>query len=101
LCLAAILPFDPAGCGISRWQGRDNPWSIRRSGGTIGCPPITGGETLMSEPDHIDALKQQHAALERAIDEENARPHPDDDTIADLKRQKLRIKDQLYQLERH
>ena len=55
----------------------------------------------MSEPDRIVALKQQHAALEHEIDEENARPLPNRDTIADLKRQKLRIKDELYQLERH
>ena len=55
----------------------------------------------MSEPDRIVALKQQHAALEREISEENARPLPNHDTIADLKRQKLRIKDELYQLQRH
>lgn len=54
----------------------------------------------MSEQDRIAALKERHAALERAIDEENRRPLPNDDLITDLKRQKLRIKDQLYQLER-
>ena len=54
----------------------------------------------MSEPDRIVALKLQHAALEREISDENARPLPNHDTIADLKRQKLRIKDELYQLER-
>ncbi len=55
----------------------------------------------MSLNDRIEVLKQQHAALERAIDEENTRPLPNHDAIADLKRQKLRIKDELYQLERH
>jgi hypothetical protein len=54
----------------------------------------------MSQTDRIDALKQQHAALERAIDEENARPMPNRDAISDLKRQKLRIKDELFHLER-
>ena len=54
----------------------------------------------MSQQDRIAALKEKHAALERAIDEENRRPLPNDDVITDLKRQKLRIKDQLYQLER-
>jgi hypothetical protein len=54
----------------------------------------------MSQQDRIAALKEKHAALERAIDEENRRPLPSDDLITDLKRQKLRIKDQLYQLER-
>jgi hypothetical protein len=55
----------------------------------------------MSLEDRIEALKQKHALLERAIDEENARPLPNRDAISDLKRQKLRIKDELFQLERH
>ena len=54
----------------------------------------------MSQKDRIEALKQKHAALERAIDEENSRPLPNDDVISDLKRQKLRIKDEIFQLER-
>ncbi|MGH7059601.1 MAG: YdcH family protein [Stellaceae bacterium] len=55
----------------------------------------------MSLQDRIEALKEQHAALERAIDEENRHPLPNQDAISDLKRQKLRIKDELFQLERH
>ena len=55
----------------------------------------------MSLQDRIEALKERHAMLERAIDEENARPLPNQEAIADLKRQKLRIKDELFQLERH
>ncbi|HEU0154810.1 MAG TPA: YdcH family protein [Stellaceae bacterium] len=54
----------------------------------------------MSLQDRIEALKEKHAALERAIDEENRHPLPNQDTISDLKRQKLRIKDELFQLER-
>jgi hypothetical protein len=54
----------------------------------------------MSQKDRIEALKQKHAALERAIEEENSRPLPNDDVISDLKRQKLRIKDEIFQLER-
>jgi hypothetical protein len=54
----------------------------------------------MSQKDRIEALKQKHAALERAIDEENSRPLPNNDVISDLKRQKLRIKDEIFQLER-
>jgi hypothetical protein len=57
-------------------------------------------EECMSQKERIEALKQKHAALERAIDEENKRPLPNDDMISDLKRRKLRIKDELYQLER-
>jgi len=54
----------------------------------------------MSQKDRIEALREKHAALDRAIDEENRRPLPNDDMISDLKRQKLRIKDEIFQLER-
>jgi len=54
----------------------------------------------MSLQDHIEALKEKHAALDRALDEENKRPLPNQDAIYDLKRQKLRIKDEIFQLER-
>jgi hypothetical protein len=54
----------------------------------------------MSPQDRIEALREQHAALERAIDEENKHPFPKQETISDLKRQKLRIKDQIVHLAR-
>jgi hypothetical protein len=54
----------------------------------------------MSSQDRIEALRARHAALERAIDEENKHPFPNQDAIADLKRQKLRIKDELVILAR-
>jgi hypothetical protein len=50
--------------------------------------------------DRIEALKEKHATLERAIDEESHRPLPNHDAITDLKRQKLRIKDEIFALER-
>jgi hypothetical protein len=54
----------------------------------------------MSSQDRIEALRERHAALERAIDEENKHPFPNQHAISDLKRQKLRIKDELVQLAR-
>jgi hypothetical protein len=54
----------------------------------------------MSQLDHVEALREKHASLERAIDEEIHRPLPDQAAIHDLKRQKLRIKDEIFQLER-
>jgi hypothetical protein len=54
----------------------------------------------MSSQERIEALRAEHAALERAIDEENGHPFPNQETISDLKRRKLRIKDELFQLER-
>ena len=46
----------------------------------------------------IDALKAKHQALEQAIEEQETRPHPDDDEIHTLKKEKLRIKDELAEL---
>ena len=52
----------------------------------------------MSTVDHIEALKAKHASLEHAIDQENTRPHPDDDAICSLKKRKLQIKDEIARL---
>ncbi len=48
----------------------------------------------MEETD-IAALHQEHKRLEDTIQEESARLVPDELLLADLKRQKLRIKDQI------
>ena len=42
-----------------------------------------------------EELEQQHAALEARIEEEEHRPHPDDIKLHDLKKQKLRIRDEM------
>ena len=52
----------------------------------------------MSVTDQIQELKQKHAELETELDNQNARPMPDAGTIADLKRQKLAIKDKIARL---
>jgi hypothetical protein len=52
----------------------------------------------MSVPEHVESLKSKHADLDRLISEEEARPHPDDALLTQLKRQKLRIKDEIAQL---
>ncbi len=53
----------------------------------------------MSLTDHIEALRTRHRSLEEAIDREVHRPLPDLDAVTGLKRQKLRIKDEIVQLE--
>jgi hypothetical protein len=53
----------------------------------------------MSSQDRIEELRAQHRSLENALDQEVSRPAPNSETITDLKRQKLRIKDQIVQLE--
>ncbi len=52
----------------------------------------------MSTVDHVEALKAKHASLEHAINEEIARPLPDDDAIRSLKKKKLQIKDEITRL---
>lgn len=52
----------------------------------------------MNSEEQIETLKSKHQNLETAISEENNRPHPDDVAIAHLKKQKLRIKDELAQI---
>lgn len=48
----------------------------------------------------IEELRQKHASLETKIDGEEQRPHPDDTVIAGLKKEKLRLKDEIANLER-
>lgn len=55
----------------------------------------------MSLNEHVEALKSKHAHLEHEIDEENLRPHPDENRLAQLKREKLRIKDEIAGIEHH
>jgi hypothetical protein len=47
---------------------------------------------------HLVELSEKHRALDRKIEEEQARPTADDLKIADLKRQKLRLKDEIERL---
>ncbi len=46
---------------------------------------------------HINALETQHAGLDARLREEMGRPVPDAGTIQQLKRAKLRIKEELSQ----
>jgi len=52
----------------------------------------------MTVVEHVEALRAKHIALKDAVDEENQRPHPDEFRIAELKREKLRIKDEISKL---
>ena len=52
----------------------------------------------MNVEEQVASLKARHAELEEALSQENARPLPDAATIADLKKRKLRIKDELARL---
>ena len=47
------------------------------------------------ESSHVAALQAKHEGLERRIQEELSRPAPDSTMIQTLKKQKLRIKEEL------
>jgi hypothetical protein len=47
---------------------------------------------------HLAELSEKHRALDRKIEEEMARPMVDDLKIAEMKRQKLRLKDEIEKL---
>ncbi len=52
----------------------------------------------MADDDRVGKLKADHASLEEAIEEELGRPFPDSTLLSDLKRQKLRIKDEIHRI---
>ena len=46
----------------------------------------------------IDSLQTRHGALEARLREEDRRPRPDEAALLRLKREKLRLKDELERL---
>ena len=55
----------------------------------------------MSVEEQVSTLKSRHAELEQILENEISRPHPDQGLISGLKKQKLRIKDELVELGVH
>lgn len=47
---------------------------------------------------HVSSLQFKHAGLERRIEDEMSRPMPDYGVIQSLKKEKLRIKEQIEQI---
>lgn len=52
----------------------------------------------MSLKERMDALKAKHATLENQLHLETQRPFPSADELSRLKREKLKIKDELARL---
>jgi hypothetical protein len=52
----------------------------------------------MSMQEYVEGLRHKHAHLEEAIDVEVHRPMPDQAILTRLKREKLRIKDEIARL---
>ena len=52
----------------------------------------------MMMDERIESLKSKHASLDATIQSELGHPKPDESLVHDLKRQKLRIKDEIARL---
>lgn len=52
----------------------------------------------MQSTAHQTALETKHATLDRRIAEEAHRPHPDATRLSDLKKQKLKLKEEIVSL---
>ncbi len=52
----------------------------------------------MSLQSRLESLKTRHATLERSIAEEDLRPMPDSATLTRLKREKLRLKEEMERM---
>jgi len=55
-------------------------------------------ETSMPIQSHLAELERKHQALEDQINDAMAHPSSDDLTIAELKRRKLQVKDEIARL---
>ena len=53
----------------------------------------------MIKDEHAASLRARHAKLEEALNIETHRPLPNQVAIQDIKKQKLRIKDELARIE--
>ncbi|WP_433962830.1 YdcH family protein [Roseitalea porphyridii] len=54
--------------------------------------------SYMSIDGHLDALKRKHGALDSEINDMLARPAPDESELNRLKREKLRLKDEIEKI---
>lgn len=52
----------------------------------------------MSIDGHLDALKRKHGALESQIEDQMSRPVPDQSALTALKREKLRLKEEIEKI---
>ena len=52
----------------------------------------------MTMEDRVESLKMRHARLEEEINDEVHRPLPDQVHVTELKRQKLKIKEEISRL---
>ena len=57
------------------------------------------GVTSVQSQEPVETLREKHADIQQMLDDESRRPMPDQGTISQLKREKLKIKDRIAELE--
>ncbi|WP_408902317.1 YdcH family protein [Roseicella aerolata] len=62
--------------------------------------PHSPGRCRMNNSPRLRSLEERHAVLDRQIGEEDARPRPDEAELTRLKREKLRLKEEMERLRR-
>jgi hypothetical protein len=73
----------------------DLPWSAWHYSPR---PPSRTGETDMPLQNHLSELERKHQALEREIQDALSHPSTNDLKLAELKRRKLQLKDEIAKL---
>lgn len=53
---------------------------------------------MMSVPSHVSMLKRKHAVLDKKIHDQEVSAHPDETQLHDLKRKKLKVKDEIERM---
>lgn len=53
----------------------------------------------MASADRIESLRKRHHLIDEELHTETIRPNPDPAVVAGLKKQKLRLKDEISRLE--
>jgi hypothetical protein len=56
--------------------------------------PSLSGTASAASP-HVNALQSKHAGLEARLRDEQARPVPDAEMVQEIKKQKLRLKEEI------
>lgn len=55
----------------------------------------------MSLDERIESLRSKHANLDEELKVESQRPLPDPSVVSKLKREKLKLKDEIHRLDGH
>jgi hypothetical protein len=93
--ISAPAPFKPAANGSSRiYPHPSKPERLSQESRSSLSPAHHEEEMGMANA-HISALQSKHAELDARIEREEHRPQPDMTILAQLKKQKLKVKEEI------